>query len=91
MSDDDWHNQECRTISRFSQRNFSDGSKNALLLVVHGAESTAEIQLPVIDGVEKYELLWNSAHESPHQEAVTLLPESEMQLSGTSMLLFRAI
>ena len=91
MSDDDWHNQECRTISRFSQRNFSNGSKNALLLVVHGAESTAAIKLPVIDGIEKYELLWNSAHESPHQEVVTLLPEGEMQLSGTSMLLFRAI
>lgn len=91
MSEQDWHSQECRTISRFSQRDLGAGDKNALLLVIHGAESTAEVTLPSPDGVTQFELLWNSAHESPHQENPVLFAGTVLPVSGTSMQLFRAI
>ncbi len=90
MSEDDWHNQECRTIARYNQRDYADGSKNALLLVIHGAETSAQVTLPEPDGISSFELLWNSAHESPDQSSATFTPGSAIELSGTSMLLLRA-
>jgi glycogen operon protein len=89
MSEEDWHNQECRTISRFSQRGTGE-QKNALLLVIHGAESTIETTLPQPDGITGYELLWNSALESPMQATKTFQLGQSVQVSGTSMMLFRA-
>jgi glycogen operon protein len=89
MSEEDWHNQECRTIARYSQRNNGQDS-NSVLLIIHGSEASIEATLPSPDGVIKYELLWNSAFESPEQESVSLPAGSTIVLSGTSMQLFRA-
>ena len=89
MSEDDWHNQECRTIARYSQRNNGQDS-NAVLLIIHGSEASVEATLPSPDGVIEYELLWNSAFESPEQETISLPAGSTIVLSGTSMQLFRA-
>ena len=91
MSEEDWHNQECRTIARFSQRNHTDGTTNSLLLVIHGAETTAQVTLPTLDGITGYQTLWNSAHESPIQEAIGFKPGDLIELSGTSMVLLKAI
>lgn len=90
MTDDDWHNPECRTISRFSQRVFNDGSTNSLLLVVHGSENSKQLTLPNIEGISQFELLWNSAHEVPQASEAKLATGAAVDLSGTSMLLFRA-
>lgn len=91
MTDDDWHNPECRTISRFSQRVFGDGSKNALLLIVHGSETSTDLTLPNIEGINQYELIWNSAHEVPQPSEARQAAGSAVEVSGTSMLLFRAL
>jgi len=90
MTEEDWHNQECRTISRFSERR-TENDRNALLLVVHGSENSLEVTLPSPDGVSKFELLWNSAHESPNQELSQHSVGQKIVVSGTSMLLLRAL
>ncbi|MEO0060644.1 MAG: hypothetical protein RL343_262 [Actinomycetota bacterium] len=89
MSDDDWHNPECRTISRFSQRVFQDGSHNSILLVIHGSETIASVTLPSIDGASEFELLWNSAHEVPQVADSKQAAGSVVELSGTSIQIFR--
>lgn len=90
MTEDDWHNQECRTISRFSERR-TGTDRNALLLLVHGSEKSIEVTLPSPDGVSGYQLLWNSAHESPNQEQSHHSIGENITVSGTSMLLLRAL
>ena len=89
MSEENWHDPECRTISRFSERLFGDGSKNSLLLIIHGNESSSLVTLPKIDGSSEYEELWNSAQEAPTITARKLYAGDQVQLSGTSMLLLR--
>jgi glycogen operon protein len=90
MTEDDWHNQECRTISRFSESR-TGTDRNALLLLVHGSEKSIEVTLPSPDGVSGYQLLWNSAHESPHQEQSHHSIGENITVSGTSMMLLRAL
>lgn len=89
MSEENWHDQECRTISRYSERAL-DSEKNALLLIIHGSEASIEVTLPKPDGVTGYELLWNSAHESPDQDRGHHAVGHKIHVSGTSMLLLRA-
>jgi glycogen operon protein len=89
MSEENWHDQECRTISRYSERAL-DSEKNALLLIIHGSEASIEVTLPEPDGVTGYELLWNSAHESPDQDRGHHAVGHKIHVSGTSMLLLRA-
>ena len=91
MSEDDWHNQECRTISRFSKKDLGNGEFNALLLVVHGSEIATEVNLPTPDGISRYELLWNSAHESPLASGEIYEIGSTIGLSGASVQLLRAL
>jgi glycogen debranching enzyme len=90
MSTDDWHNTECRTISRYSLHIAANGEKNSMLLVIHGVEKTTEVILPAADGVTGYEMLWNSAHDVPRASTQIYLPGDTVNLSGTSMQLFRA-
>ena len=91
MSDDDWHNPECRTISRLSQRVFNDESHNSILLVIHGSETSTTITLPTVDRASKFELLWNSAHEVPQVADSKLEAGSSVDVSGTSIQLFRVL
>ncbi len=90
MSEANWHDPECRTISRFGLHLAEDGSRNSMLLVIHGEEKTAMVVLPEADDVTGYELLWNSAHDVPHPDGKVFLPGQEIACSGTSMQLFRA-
>jgi len=89
MSDDDWHNPECRTISRLSQRVFTDGSHNSILLVIHGSETSTTVTLPTVDRASQFELLWNSAHEVPQVADTKQEAGSRVEISGTSIQLFR--
>ena len=95
MSEDDWHNPECRTISRHSERVFEDGSKNSLLLIIHGSETSTEVTMPDISGAQGFEQIWNSAHEtpSPHelstQGTASFAVGEKIEISGTSMMLLR--
>lgn len=90
MTEDDWHSQECRTISRFSQRVLEDGGSNALLLVIHGSETSTTVTLPELDGIQNLEVIWNSAHEVPQAQGSALVPGDQIELSGTSMILLQA-
>lgn len=90
MTEEDWHNNECRTISRYSEHAFGDGTKNAMLLVIHGAETMQTVRLPEGLGADQYELVWNSALEAPIESTEKYEAGAQVDLSGTSMMLFRA-
>jgi glycogen operon protein len=89
MSEENWHDSECRTIQRYSERLESDGSRSAILLLIHGAEKVQEVTLPSQDGVLRYELLWNSAFDQPNEEIETVSPGAKTLVSGTSIQVFR--
>jgi glycogen operon protein len=89
MTEEDWHNQECRTIARHSERVFENGTKNSLLLIIHGSETSTSVTLPSIDGSSHFETLWNSAFELPKPDSERLNPGQKIEISGTSMVLLR--
>jgi glycogen operon protein len=55
MTEENWHDSECRTIQRYSARLEADGSTSAMLLVIHGNEKVQEITMPRPDGVQSFE------------------------------------
>jgi glycogen operon protein len=91
MTDENWHDSECRTVQRYSESLAEDGSRSGVLLVIHGAERVQEVTLPALDGVTGLELLWNSAFDVPAEENEKWLPQAKTLLSGTSMQLFRCV
>jgi glycogen operon protein len=90
MSEENWHDQECRTIQRLTKHT-ANNKNEALVLVIHGSESAITIKLPEHDEVVGYELIWNSALELPPSEFERFAPLEMVTLSGTSIQLFRAI
>ena len=90
MSEENWHDQECRTIQRLTKHT-TDKVTEALVLVIHGSETAKSVTLPEHDDVVGYELIWNSAHELPPNEFEKFAPLDAVTLSGTSIQLFRAI
>jgi glycogen operon protein len=90
MSEENWHDQECRTIQRLTKHN-ARNNVEALLLVIHGSEKAISLTLPQHDDIVGYELIWNSAHELPPTEFEKFAPLDGVTLSGTSIQLFRAI
>jgi glycogen operon protein len=90
MSEENWHDQECRTIQRLTKHT-ADKVTEALVLVIHGSETAKSVTLPEHDDVVGYELIWNSAHELPPTEFEKFAPLDAVTLSGTSIQLFRAI
>ena len=94
MSESDWHNQERRTLLRYSSHLNADGSHNSMLLLIHGREAMSEITLPDVPNATRYELLWNSAVEVPPPAGATpteYAPGDKLEVSGTSIWLLRAI
>ncbi|WP_296630009.1 glycogen debranching protein GlgX [Rhodoluna sp.] len=91
MTGEDWQNTECRTISRFTEHLLPDGGKNAMLLVIHGAETAQVVRLPEGLGADDFELLWNSADEVPPAEMAKFSAGAEITMSHTSIQLFRAV
>jgi glycogen operon protein len=91
MTDENWHDSECRTVQRYSENFAENGERSAVLLVIHGAERVQEVKLPAIDGVSALELLWNSAFDVPAEEIEKWTPGAKTLLSGTSMQFFRCL
>lgn len=91
MTEQDWHNQECRTISRYSERDLGNGNKNAMLLIIHGAETTQLVRLPEGLGADDYEVLWYSGHDTPPDTFDRYSAGAEVTLAGTTMMLLRAL
>jgi glycogen operon protein len=89
MTEQNWHDNECRTIQRYSEHLDSSGSRSAMLLLIHGAEKAIEVSLPNMDGVTGYELIWNSAFDVPTETSELFAPETVTSVSGTSIQLFR--
>jgi len=89
MTDEDWHNSECRTIQRYSEHLNSDGTRSAMILVVHGAETVQEVSLAPMPDIKANQLVWNSAFDVPADDFATYLPAANISMSGTSIQLFR--
>ncbi len=96
MTEQDWHSQERRTLLRYSSHLNQDGSHNSMLLLIHGREAASQIRLPEVPHGNRYELLWNSAHEVPaatlpDAELEVFMPNELLTVSGTSMWLLRVV
>ncbi len=96
MTEQDWHSQERRTLLRYSSHLNADGSHNSMLLLIHGREAASQIRLPEVPHGNRYELLWNSAHEVPaatlpDAELEVFMPNELLTVSGTSMWLLRVV
>jgi glycogen operon protein len=89
MSEENWHDSECRTIQRYTERLESDGSRSAMLLVIHGAEKSQDVTLAAPDDVAAYTLLWNSALDVPSDEKTPYAPNQILPMSGTSIQLLK--
>ncbi|WP_378145661.1 glycogen debranching protein GlgX [Cnuibacter sp. UC19_7] len=95
MSVAEWNAPENRTLQYVAASTPEHEDFNRILLVIHGVESPAEVTLPLHEGVEHYELLWDSAQEAPpqyhHDEVLPRwAPGSVVEVSPTSLQLFRA-
>lgn len=89
MPGEQWDDPEHRTLMRYSAHLDSDGSVNAMLLVIHGSEADVDANLPAEFANVEYELLWDSALETPAKESKKHSAASAFKMAGTSMKLFR--
>jgi glycogen operon protein len=88
MSIEDWDSPNERTLQYMAASTPEFEEFNRILLIVHGLEAAETVILPKHEGVESYELLWNSADDRAAAE--THAPGSELILTPASMQLFRA-
>jgi len=89
MTEEQWHDPNCRTISRFSASLGPGGQVSQLLLVIHGAESTINLTLPKIDGVTELTRIWDSALDPAKQLPQKVAAGSQIVMTATSMQLYR--
>ena len=89
MTEQDWNDAQCRTLMRLTDHLRPDGSLDSMLLVIHGAEHPMEINLPVVEGIKKFELLWDSSKEVP-QAPLQLTPGAKLPMVGLSIALIKA-
>ncbi|MCF8528636.1 MAG: glycogen debranching protein GlgX [Aquiluna sp.] len=90
MSVEDWHNSERRTLQRLAYHLMNDGSKQGILLVINGTEAVKEVRLPKPDGLKEFQLLWDSALETPPSRKADFPAGSTIRMVETSMQLFLA-
>ncbi len=90
MSIERWTNPSHRTLQYDAKSTPETEDPNRILLIVHGNEREIDVTLPTIEGVERYVSLWSSADEVPSDEHEQFAPGDVLQISGTSMRLFRA-
>ena len=89
MTDEQWHDPSCRTISRFSASIAPDGQVSQLLLVIHGAETTINLTLPTLEGISEMTRIWDSALDAAKQLPLKIAAGGQIVLTATSMQLFR--
>ncbi len=90
MTDENWQDNQSRTLQRLSDHLNPDGSLSSMLLVAHGSEDEVQVMLPALDGVNRYELLWDSKWERP-QGGLQVEPSSPIAMAPLSMVLLRVL
>jgi glycogen operon protein len=88
MTIEDWDNPEVRSVARYTEHDNGDGSFDRMLLVIHGAEVETKFVLPLEVEDKTFELLWDSALETPPHHTEKHPPLGSLLLTGTSMQLF---
>jgi glycogen operon protein len=89
MSVEDWDSPEERTLQYLAASTPEFEPFNRILLVVHGLEDAVTVTLPEHEGVHSYTLLWDS-NDPDGGGGGEHGPGSELEIAGTSMVLFRA-
>ena len=90
MSSERWTNPAHRTLQYVATSTPEFEEANRILLIVHGNEQPIDVTLPLIDGVSRYVSLWSSADEHPTVDASVFAPGDVIDVTATSMRLFRA-
>ena len=88
MNNDDWSSSETRVLQRLSGHISESGQKDITLLVINGSEENLEITLPTWDGIEGFNLLWDSAKSDSSNSDQEYLPSKNVVVSESSVLLF---
>ena len=88
MSVEDWHNPERRTLQRLNFHLLPDGSTQGVLLAINGTEAIKEIQLPELARNQHYELLWDSAFQTPPTQLLKFNARVKVLMVETSIQLF---
>jgi glycogen operon protein len=88
MELDDWQDPSARTLQYVAASTPQFEAFNRILLIVHGIESEIDVTLPVHEGVDGYELLWDSADESPKPHGERFAPGDVVKVGPTSMQFF---
>ncbi|MET1052603.1 MAG: glycogen debranching protein GlgX [Mycetocola sp.] len=91
MSDDDWTGASNRTLQYVAASTPEVEEFNRILLIIHGVESPVTVTLPFHDHVVRYDLLWRSNDEMPLDVVTSFAPGDTIEVSATSMQLFRAV
>ena len=89
MRDENWADAQCRTMMRLTDHLRPDGTLDSMLMIVHGAEYEISVTLPILEGIEGYELLWESQSEEPTGSR-SLTPGGTLTMPSLSMALIRA-
>jgi glycogen operon protein len=88
MTIEDWNNPEVRTVARFSEHDNGDGTYDRLLLIIHGREEETKVLLPLEIEQQTFELLWDSALETPPHRQEKHSAKTSVLVTSTSMQLY---
>ncbi len=90
LTEAEWDNPETRTFSKLSARLEDDGSRNEVLLIIHGAEASTQVKLPDDADAKEYELVWDSQPETP-AAPTRVQPGAALQMAPASVKLLTII
>ncbi len=89
MDPETWNDADVRTLQMYLDG--TDVNDDSLLAIVHGGPSS-DLTLPLPPGVAAWELLWDSAEESPkpHGDNETRHPGETLQITANTVRLYVA-
>jgi len=87
MRPDEWDDPHVRTVQYVARSTPEHEGPNTVLVLVHGAETTAAVVLATLEGVARWEPLWTSDDSA---ELVALEPGAEVLVSGPTVAVWRA-
>ncbi|MEN9713846.1 MAG: hypothetical protein RLZZ164_510 [Actinomycetota bacterium] len=90
LTEDEWNNSETRTFSKLSARLEDDGSRNEMLLIIHGSETETQVKLPEDADATEYELVWDSNDERP-AAATRIKPGTMLEMAPSSVKLLTIV
>ena len=88
MDETDWQNPSARTLQYVAASTPEFEGFNRILLIVHGLETEITVTLPAHEGVDGYELVWDSADEAPKPGTTWFKAGDVVTVSPTSLQLF---